>query len=174
MSRLLASGGQSTGASASASVVPMNMQSWRLLEQEGTWYLCDSDYLHFAQWLLSSFPVVLKCNHCELYNPVCQQDKMGTNLRWGRQPFFCGWGLESKGGHLTDFSCREQELHPWQMVMRKEARHTQRRDWASGVPLEILKHLPPKPESAYFLFCALTFTSDFMGGCPPLPLSEKS
>ena len=35
-------------------------------------------------------------------------------------------------------------------VMRKEAWHTQRRDWASGVPLEILEHLPPKPEPAYF------------------------
>ena len=36
-------------------------------------------------------------------------------------------------------------------VMRKEARHTQRQDRASGVPLEILEHIPPKPESAYFL-----------------------
>ena len=35
--------------------------------------------------------------------------------------------------------------------MRKEAWHTQRQDQASGVPLEILEHLPPKPESAYFL-----------------------
>ena len=35
-------------------------------------------------------------------------------------------------------------------VMRKEAWHTQRRDGASGAPLEILEHLPPKPESAYF------------------------
>ena len=34
--------------------------------------------------------------------------------------------------------------------MRKEARHTQRRNQASGVPLEILEHLPPKPESTYF------------------------
>ena len=58
-------------------------------------------------------------------------------------------------------------------VMRKEAPHTQRWDRASGVPLEILEHLPPKPESAYFLLCAFTYTSDFMGGCPPLPLSEK-
>ena len=62
---------------------------------------------------------------------------------------------------------------PMAKVMRKEARHTQRRDRASGVPLEILEHLPPKPESAYFLLCALTYTSDFTGGCPPLPLSEK-
>ena len=59
---------------------------------------------------------------------------------------------------------------PMAKVMGKEARHTQRRDRASGVPLEILKHLPPKPESAYFLLCALTYTSDFRGG---LPLSEK-
>ena len=57
--------------------------------------------------------------------------------------------------------------------MRKEARHTQRRDRASGVPLEILEHLPPKPEYAYFLLCALAYTSDFTGGCPSLPLSEK-
>ena len=51
-------------------------------------------------------------------------------------------------------------------VMRKEARHTQRRDRASGVPLEILEHLPPKPESAYFLLFAFTYTSDFMGAVP--------
>ena len=60
-------------------------------------------------------------------------------------------------------------------VMRKEAWHTQRGDRASGVPLGILQHLPPKPKSAYFLLCALTYTSDFtgVGGCPPPPLSEK-
>ena len=39
--------------------------------------------------------------------------------------------------------------------------------------MEILEHLPPKPESAYFLLCALTYTSDFTGGCLPLPLSKK-
>ena len=49
----------------------------------------------------------------------------------------------------------------------------QRRDRSSEVPLEILEHLPPKPESAYSLLCVLTYTSDFMGGCPPPPLSEK-
>ena len=31
----------------------------------------------------------------------------------------------------------------------------------------------PKPESAYFLLSALTYTSDFTGGCPLPPLSEK-
>ena len=48
--------------------------------------------------------------------------------------------------------CREPAwgTPPVAKVMRKEAWHTQRRDRASGVPLEILEHLPPKPESAHF------------------------
>ena len=62
---------------------------------------------------------------------------------------------------------------PVAKVMRKEARHTQRRDRASGVPLEILKHLPPKPVSAYFLLCAFTYTSDFMGAVPHYSLWKK-
>ena len=72
-------------------------------------------------------------------------------------------------------SCQEPAwgTPPMAKVMRKEAQHMQRRDRASGVPLEILEHLPSKPESAYFLLCALTYTSDFTEGCPPLPLSEK-
>ena len=53
---------------------------------------------------------------------------------------------------LSFSMCREPAwgTPPMAKVMRKEARHTQRRDQASGVPLEILEHLPPKPESAYF------------------------
>ena len=76
---------------------------------------------------------------------------------------------------LEFYHCREPAwgAPPMTKVMKKEARHTQRRDRASGVPLEILEHLPPKPESAYFLLYALTYTSDFTRGCPPLPLSEK-
>jgi len=40
-------------------------------------------------------------------------------------------------------------------------------------PWKFSSNLPPKPESAYFLLCAFTYTSDFTGGCPPLPFSEK-
>ena len=48
--------------------------------------------------------------------------------------------------------CREPAWGtlPMAKVMRKETQHMQRQDRASGVPLEILEHLPPKPESAYF------------------------
>ena len=44
----------------------------------------------------------------------------------------------------------------------------QRREGASGVPPDILEHLPPKNQSLpTLLLCALT--SDFTGGCPPPP-----
>ena len=55
-------------------------------------------------------------------------------------------------------------------LMRKEAWHTQRRDRASGVPLEILEHLHPKPESAYFLLSPTPLT---LRGAVPHYLSEK-
>ena len=82
-----------------------------------------------------------------------------------------------RNGKPLQYSCLENPMcgeraPPLAKVMRKEAWHTQRWDQASGVSLEILEHLPPKPESAYFLLCAFTYTSDFKGGCPPLPLSE--
>ena len=44
----------------------------------------------------------------------------------------------------------------------------QRWDLASGVPPDILEHLPPRNQRLHaLLLCALT--SDFTGGCPPLP-----
>ena len=55
---------------------------------------------------------------------------------------------------LEEGRCREpaRDIPLVTKVMRKGARHTQRRDRASGVPLDILEHLPPKkPESAYFI-----------------------
>ena len=55
---------------------------------------------------------------------------------------------------LHKVGCREpaRGTPPVAKVMRKEARHTQRRDRASGVPLDILELLTPKkPESAYFI-----------------------
>ena len=39
--------------------------------------------------------------------------------------------------------------------------------------LHVLEHLPPKLMSAYFLLCALTYTSYLTRWCPPLPLSKK-
>ena len=100
----------------------------------------------------------------------------------GRGHLLGGWAGSCFGEALWD-GCVEQEITPWEnagsrwgiplvtKVMRKEARHTQRWDRASGVPLDILEHLPPKNQSLLtLLLCALT--SDFTGGCPP-PLSRS-
>ena len=55
---------------------------------------------------------------------------------------------------LESYHCREPACGtpPMTKVMRKEARHTQRRDRVSGVPLDILEHLPPKTRVC-LLYC---------------------
>ena len=69
--------------------------------------------------------------------------------------------------------CREPAWGtlPVAKVMRKEAWHRQRRDRASGVPLEILKHLPPKPESAYFTTLCSHLHLWLYGGLSPTTTS---
>ena len=49
----------------------------------------------------------------------------------------------------------------------------QRRDQASGSPWKFSSNLPPKPESASFLLCAFTYTSDFTGGLSPTTSLKK-
>ena len=61
---------------------------------------------------------------------------------------------------------------PVAKVMRKEARHTQRQDWASGVPLEILEQLPPKTRVPTFCF-VLSPTPLTLRGAVPHYLSLK-
>ena len=58
-------------------------------------------------------------------------------------------------------------------VMRKEARHTQRRDRASGVPLEILEHLPPKTRVCLLYCFVLSPTPLTLRGAVPHYLSLK-
>ena len=59
-------------------------------------------------------------------------------------------------------------------VMRKEARHTQRQDRASGVPLDILEHLPPKTRVC-LLYCFVLSPLTLLGAVPHhhLALSVK-
>ena len=61
---------------------------------------------------------------------------------------------------------------PVAKVMRKEARHTQKRDRASGVPMEILEHIPPKPESAYEMH-NLRSHSETLGVGPSTVLADS-
>ena len=57
-------------------------------------------------------------------------------------------------------------------VMRKKAQYTQRRDRASGVPLEILEHLPPNQSLPTFGF-VLSPTPLTLRGAVPHYLSLK-
>ena len=60
---------------------------------------------------------------------------------------------------------------PVAKVMKKEASHTQRQDRVSGVPLEILERLPPKPESAYFTALCSHLHLWLYGGLSPTTIS---
>ena len=72
--------------------------------------------------------------------------------------------------------CREpaRDIPLVTKVMRKGARHTQRRDRASGVPPDILEHLPPK-KPVCLLYCFVLSPLTLLGAVPHhhLTLSVK-
>ena len=80
---------------------------------------------------------------------------------------------QSQKSHFT--TCREpaRDIPLMTKVMRKEARHTQRWDRASGVPRDILEHLPPQTRVCLLSAFCFHLHLWLYGGCPPLPLSEK-
>ena len=55
-------------------------------------------------------------------------------------------------------------------VMRKEACISKGGIEPQESPWKFSSIYPPKPESAYFLLCAFTYTSDFMGAVPTTSL----
>ena len=73
--------------------------------------------------------------------------------------------------------CREpaRDIPLVTKVMRKGARHTQRRDRASGVPPDILEHLPPKKTRVCLLYCFVLSPLTLLGAVPHhhLTLSVK-
>ena len=66
-----------------------------------------------------------------------------------------------------------EELHPWQrswgrrLGIRKGGIEPQESPW------KFSSTYPQNQSPPTLLLCALTYTSDFTGGCPPPPLSEK-
>ena len=93
----------------------------------------------------------------------------GSSLRGISQARILEWVAVS-------FSCREpaRDIPLVTKVMRKEARHTQRRDRASGVPPDILEHLPPKTRVC-LLYCFVLSPLTLLGAVPHhhLALSDK-
>ena len=99
------------------------------------------------------------------------------------------WGLSWKMWKIVRYKinkCRTSFLQilvcrepvwgtpPMAKVMRKEAQHTQKQDRASGVPLDILEHLPPKTRVC-LLYCFGLSPLTLLGAVPHhhLALSDK-
>ena len=93
-------------------------------------------------------------------------------LKYHSKLCFC-YSLTSHQNALSNCWGPAWGTPPMAKVMRKEARHTQRRDRASGVPRKSSSIYPHNQSLPTLLLCTLPYTSDFMGGCPPPPLSEK-
>ena len=84
MSQLFASGGQSTGVSASASVLPMNTQNWSPLEWTG-WISLQSKGLKSLLQHQSSKASILQCSAffiVQLSHPYMTTGKTITLTRW--------------------------------------------------------------------------------------------
>ena len=97
---------------------------------------------------------------------------LGKNIKFPRSGI--GKNLSIDMEFKSVASCQEPAwgTPPMAKVMRKEAWHTQRHDQASGKPL-FPSIYPQNQGLPTLLFYALTYTPDFTGGWPPLPLSEK-
>ena len=97
---------------------------------------------------------------------------LGKNIKFPRSGI--GKNLSIDMEFKSVASCQEPAwgTPPMAKVMRKEASAYAKADRASGNPL--FPSIYPQNQSLpTLLFYALTYTSDFMGGWPPLPLSEK-
>ena len=96
----------------------------------------------------------------------------GWSTHQGSNPRDAAEFTGNPAGHQLGSFLTGAGAPPLAKVMRKEARHTKRRDRASGVPLEILEHLPPKPELPTFCF-VLSSTPLTLRGTVPHYLSLK-
>ena len=115
-------------------------------------YSCLTSYqgMNFPSWaqpraplLPYTYPVLShSCWCCPIIIVTARSRHIAYWVQHFPQHHLSGSGI----AQLEFYHCREPAwgAPPMTKVMRKEARHTQRRDRASGVPLEILEHLPPK------------------------------
>ena len=68
---------------------------------------------------------------------------------------------------------RCEDLHPWQRSWGRRLNIRKGGIEPQGSPWKFSSIYPYNQSLPTLLLCALTYTSDFMGGCPPQPLLEK-
>ena len=69
--------------------------------------------------------------------------------------------------------CQEQELHPWQRSWGRKLGIRKGRIEPQESPWKFSSIYPQNQSLPTLLLCALTYTSDFTGGCPPPPLWKR-
>ena len=129
----------------------------------GSWGRKESDTTELLNWLTA--PEITLILDKELL--VSYSFSKLTKETWV-------WGIFTSFSHALVICARSQheELCPWQRSWGKRLGIMKSWDRASGDPL--FPGIYPQNQSLpTLLFYALTYTSDFMGGCPPPPLSEK-
>ena len=109
---------------------------------------------------LTSIESVMPSNHLILCRPLLLlpsifpsimvfSNESALRIRWPKYWSF-SFNISPSKEHPVLGACVRSSTRG--KGQRKEARHTQRRDWASGVPLEIFEHLPPKTRVC-LLYC---------------------
>ena len=83
------------------------------------------------------------------------------------------WSSSFSVLELTSAGNQREELHPWQRSRGRRLGIRKGRIKPQKSPWKFSSIYPQNQSLPTLLLCALTYTSDFMGGCPPLPLSEK-
>ena len=68
---------------------------------------------------------------------------------------------------------RREALHPWQRSWGRRLNIHKGRIESQESPWKSSSIYPHNQSLPTLLLCALPYTSDFTGGCPPPPLSEK-
>ena len=126
------------------------------------------------------FPILWQLESKKSKSKTATPSKLGPEL--AQHHFFVFSILLVRTSHKASptlhWSCAGSRggIPLWTKVMRKEARHTQMRDRASGVHPDVLEHLPPKKKTGVcLLYCFVLSPLISLGAVPHhhLALSVK-
>ena len=132
----------------------------------------DEPRAYYAEW--SKWEREKQISYINTY--IWNLEKMVAGQQWWHRfkEQTCGHSWGRRGWeNIYDVGGRREALRPWQrswgrrLDIRKGGIEPQESPWKSS---SIYPHNQSLPT---LLLCALTYTSDFTGGCPPPPLLEK-
>ena len=122
------------------------------------------------QWQLISHlwgDIFILCKHLlpHQISPTC------FGIHW----WFSNFIIQSISSELWCWTAGSQseELHLWQRSWERRLGICKGRIEPQESPWKFSSIYPQNQTLPNLLLCALTYTSDFTGGCPPPPLSEK-